>query len=61
MIKAPLSQVKDNFAEFIKKAGKEQVIATIYGRPAAAIIGLEEEATWILIFIRQFLHERPVL
>ncbi len=47
MIKAPLSKVKDNFSEFIKKAGKEEVIVTIHGRPAAVIIGFEDEDDWL--------------
>ena len=47
MIKVPLSKVKDNFSEIIKKAGKEEVIVTIHGRPAAVIIGFEDEDDWL--------------
>jgi prevent-host-death family protein len=47
MIKVPLSKVKDNFSEFIKKAGKEEVVVTIHGRPAAVIIGFEDEEDWL--------------
>ncbi len=47
MIKVPLSKVKDNFSEFIKKAGKEEVVITIHGRPAAVIIGFEDEDDWL--------------
>jgi prevent-host-death family protein len=47
MIKVPLSKVKDNFSEFIKKAGKEEVIVTIHGRPAAVIVGFEDEDDWL--------------
>ncbi|MGE5444417.1 MAG: type II toxin-antitoxin system Phd/YefM family antitoxin [Ignavibacteriales bacterium] len=47
MIKIPLSKVKDNFSEFIKKAGKEEIIVTIHGRPAAVIIGFENEDDWL--------------
>ena len=47
MIKVPLSKVKDNFSEFIKKAGKEEVIVTIHGRPAAVIVGFEDEDEWL--------------
>ena len=43
MIKVPLSKVKENFSYFIKRAGKEEVIVTIHGRPAAVIIGFEDE------------------
>ena len=47
MIKVPLSRVKDNFSEFIKRAGKEEVVITIHGRPAAVIIGFEDEDDWL--------------
>ena len=47
MIKVPLSKVKDNFSDFIKKAGKEEVVVTIHGRPAAVIIGFEDEEDWL--------------
>lgn len=47
MIKVPVSKVKNNFSEFIKKAGKDEVIVTIHGRPAAAIIGFESEDDWL--------------
>ena len=47
MIRVPLSKVKDNFSEFIKKAGKEEVIVTIHGRPAAVILGFEDEEDWL--------------
>jgi len=47
MIKVPLSKVKDNFSGFIKKAGKEEVIVTIHGRPAAVLIGFADEEDWL--------------
>jgi prevent-host-death family protein len=47
IVKVPLSEVKDNFSEFIKKAGKEDVVITIHGRPAAVIIGFEDEDDWL--------------
>lgn len=47
MTKMPLSEVKDNFSEIIKKAGKEDVVVTIHGRPAAVIIGFEDEDDWM--------------
>ncbi len=47
MIKVPLSKVKDNFSEFIKKAGKEEVIVAIHGRPSAVILGFEDEDDWL--------------
>lgn len=47
MIKAPLSKVKDHLSEFIKKAGKEEVVVTIHGRPAAVLVGFEDEEDWL--------------
>jgi prevent-host-death family protein len=47
MTKVPLSEVKDNFSEFIKQAGKEDVVITIHGRPTAVIIGFEDEDDWL--------------
>jgi prevent-host-death family protein len=47
MIKVPLSKVKENFSEFIKKAGKEEVVVTIHGQPKAVIIGFEKEDDWL--------------
>ena len=45
--KVPLSEVKDNFSEFIRRAGKEEIVVTVHGRPAAVIIGFEEEDDWL--------------
>lgn len=47
MIGVPLSDVKDNFSEFIKKARKEEVVVTVHGRPAAVIIGFEDDEDWL--------------
>ena len=47
MIKVPLSKVKNNFSEFIRKAGRQEVVITIHGRPAAVIIGFEDEDDWL--------------
>jgi prevent-host-death family protein len=47
IVKVPLSEVKDNFSEFIRRAGKEEIVVTIHGRPAAVIIGFEEEDDWL--------------
>jgi prevent-host-death family protein len=47
MMKVPLSKVKDNFSDFIKKAEKEEIVITIHGRPAAVIIGFEDEEDWL--------------
>ena len=47
IVKVPLTEVKDNFSEFIRRAGKEEIVVTIHGRPAAVIIGFEEEEDWL--------------
>lgn len=47
MMKVPLSKVKDHLSEFIKKAGKEEVVVTIHGRPAAVLVGFEDEEDWL--------------
>ncbi len=47
MIKMALARVKDNFSKIIKKAGKEEVVVTVHGRPAAVIIGFEDEDDWL--------------
>ncbi|MBI1748559.1 MAG: type II toxin-antitoxin system Phd/YefM family antitoxin [Acidobacteria bacterium] len=47
MIKVPLSKVKDNFSEFVKKAGKDEVVVTNHGRPVAVIIGFEDDDDWL--------------
>ena len=47
MIKVPLLKVKNNFSEFIRKAGRQEVVITIHGRPAAVIIGFEDEDDWL--------------
>ena len=46
-MKVPLTEVKDNFSEFIRRAGKEEIVVTIHGRPAAVIIGFEDEDDWL--------------
>lgn len=47
VVKVPLTEVKDNFSEFIRRAGKEEIVVTIHGRPAAVIIGFENEDDWL--------------
>ncbi len=43
----PVSQAKVNLSAFIKKAGKDEVVVTVHGRPAAVIIGFEDEDDWL--------------
>ncbi len=47
IIKVPLSKAKANLSEFIKNAGKNEVVVTIHGRPAAVIIGFQDEDDWL--------------
>jgi prevent-host-death family protein len=47
IIKVPLSKAKLKLSEFIRKAGKDEVIVTVHGRPAAVIIGFEDEDDWL--------------
>lgn len=47
IVKAPLTEVKDNFSEFIRRASKEEIVVTVHGRPAAVIIGFEDEDDWL--------------
>ena len=45
--KVPFSEIKNNLSQFIRKAGSEDVVVTIHGRPAAVIIGFEDEDDWL--------------
>jgi prevent-host-death family protein len=47
VIKVSLSKAKVNLSEFIKKAGKNEVVVTVHGRPVAVIIGFEDEDDWL--------------
>jgi prevent-host-death family protein len=47
MIQVPLSKMKDSLSEFIREAGKEEVVVTVQGRPAAVIIGFHDEDDWL--------------
>jgi len=47
MIKVPLSEVKDHLSEFVKKAEHQEIVVTVHGRPAAVIIGFEDEDDWL--------------
>ena len=45
--KVPLSEIKNILSKFIRKAGSEDIVVTIHGRPAAVIIGFEDEDDWL--------------
>ncbi len=47
MTKASLSEIKNNLSEFIHRSGSEDIVVTIHGRPAAVIIGFEDEDDWL--------------
>jgi len=46
MKRVALSEVKDHFSEYLKMAGKEQIVITKHGRPAGVLIGFESEDDW---------------
>ena len=45
--KVPLSEIKNILSKFIRKAGSEDIVVMIHGRPAAVIIGFEDEDDWL--------------
>ena len=47
MIKIPVAKVKDNFSNILRRAGKEEIVVTVHGRPVAVIIGFENEDDWL--------------
>ena len=46
MIKVPLATVKDALSDYVKKAAKDEVLITRYGKPAAILIGFADEDDW---------------
>jgi prevent-host-death family protein len=58
MTKIPVAKLKDNFSRILKRAGKEDVVVTVHGRPAAVILGFKDEDEWLeyrLLADEQFL------
>jgi prevent-host-death family protein len=47
MTKISVAKVKDNFSNILRRAGKEEIVVTVHGRPVAVIIGLENEDDWL--------------
>lgn len=47
MKRIPLSKVKDDLSSVIRQAEQEEVLITRHGRPAAVIVGFEDEDDWI--------------
>ena len=47
MIKAALSELKDNLSSYVKKAAKEEVVITNHGRPVGVIKGFAGEDDYL--------------
>ena len=58
MIKAPLAEVQESLSIYIKKAAKDGVLITRHGKPAAILIGFEDEEDW---FDYQLEHDERFL
>jgi len=46
MKKVPLSEVKDQFSEYLHLAEEEEIIITRHGKPAGMLIGFASEDDW---------------
>jgi prevent-host-death family protein len=46
MKRVPLSEVKDDLSRYVQLATHEEIIVTRHGRPAAVLIGFEDEDDW---------------
>ncbi|MDA2920251.1 type II toxin-antitoxin system Phd/YefM family antitoxin [Desulfobacterota bacterium AH_259_B03_O07] len=46
MKKVPLSEVKDQFSEYLHLAEEEEIIITRHGKPAGILIGFASEDDW---------------
>jgi prevent-host-death family protein len=47
MTKISVAKAKDNFSRILRRAGREDVVVTVHGRPVAVIIGFEDEDDWL--------------
>ena len=43
----PLNEVKDDLSGYIRKAAQNPIVVTRHGKPAAVIIGFEQEDDWL--------------
>ena len=43
MKRVPLSEVKDDLSRYVQLAAHEEIVVTRHGRPAAVLIGFEDE------------------
>jgi len=46
MKQVALAEVKDHLSQYLRDAGKEQIVITKHGRPAGVLIGFENEDDW---------------
>jgi len=46
MKRVPLSEVKDDLSRYVQLAAHEDIVVTRHGRPAAVLIGFEDEEDW---------------
>jgi len=44
--KVPLSEVKDDLSRYVQLAAREEIVVTRHGRPAAVLIGFEDDDDW---------------
>jgi len=46
MKRVPLSEVKDDLSRYVQLAAHEEIVVTRHGRPAAVLIGFEDDDDW---------------
>lgn len=46
MKRVPLSEVKDDLSRYVQLAAREEIVVTRHGRPAAVLIGFENDDDW---------------
>ena len=46
MKRVPLSEVKDDLSHYVQLAAREEIVVTRHGRPAAVLIGFEDDDDW---------------
>ena len=46
MKRVPLHEVKDELSKYLRRAEKEEIVITRYGKPAGVLIGFASEDEW---------------
>jgi prevent-host-death family protein len=46
MKRVPLSEVKDDLSRYVDLSAREEIVVTRHGRPAAVLIGFEDDDDW---------------